>query len=84
MRVIVRFLGFPQEDADLFRGFIRLVLEDVDLPPEEREERFAAVDAYMDAQIEDHIARPRDDLTSFLIDAEIGGRKLPSSTSAAP
>ena len=76
VRVIVRFLGFPQEDADLFRGFIRLVLEDVDLPPEEREERFANVDAYMDAQIEDHIARPRDDLTSFLIEAEVGGRKL--------
>ena len=55
VRVIVKFLGFPQEDADQFRGFIRLVLEEVDLPPEEREERFAAVDAYMDAQIEDHL-----------------------------
>jgi cytochrome P450 len=31
----------------------------------------------MDAQIEDHRARPRDDLTSFLIEAEIDGRKLP-------
>jgi cytochrome P450 len=41
VRVIVRFLGFPQEDADSFRRFIRLVLEDVDLPPEERETRFA-------------------------------------------
>ena len=77
VRVIVKFLGFPQEDADQFRGIIRLVLEEVDLPPEEREERFAAVDAYMDAQIEDHRARPRDDLTSFLLEAEIGGQKLP-------
>jgi cytochrome P450 len=33
-------------------------------------------DDYMDDQIEDHIARPRDDLTSFLIAAEIGGSKL--------
>jgi cytochrome P450 len=77
VRVIVRFLGFPQEDADMFRSIIRLVLEEVDLPPDEREGRFAEVDEYMDAQIEDHRAHPRDDLTSFLIDAEIGGSKLP-------
>src|SRR5487761_977496 len=36
VRVIVRFLGFPQQDADLFRGFIRRVIEDVDQTPEER------------------------------------------------
>jgi cytochrome P450 len=78
VRVIVRFLGFPQEDADMFRSIIRLVLEEVDLPPDEREERFADVDAYMDAQIEDHKAHPRDDLTSFLIEAEIDGRRLPA------
>jgi cytochrome P450 len=77
VRVIVRFLGFPAEDADMFRSIIRLVLEEVDLPAEEREERFTEVDAYMDAQIEDHKAHPRDDLTSFLIEAEIDGRKLP-------
>ncbi len=77
VRVIVKFLGFPTEDADMFRSIIRLVLEEVDLPPDEREERFGEVDAYMDAQIEDHRAHPRDDLTSFLIGAEIGGRKLP-------
>jgi cytochrome P450 len=76
VRVIIRFLGFPQEDADLFRGFIRLILEDVDLPADEREERFDTVDAYMTLQIKDHVARPRDDLTSYLIGAEIGGRKL--------
>jgi cytochrome P450 len=77
VRVIVRFLGFPQEDADMFRSIIRLVLEEVDLPVEERDERFTEVDAYMDAQIEDHIAHPRDDLTSFLIETEIDGHKLP-------
>ena len=78
VRVIVRFLGFPVEDADKFRQFIRLVLEDVatSAGDEEREAMFAELDAYMDAQIDDHIARPRDDLTSFLIDAEIGGSKL--------
>ena len=78
VRVIVRFLGFPQEDADSFRRFIRLVLEDVDMPAEdeEREAMFGELDGYMDAQIDDHIAHPRDDLTSFLIEAEIAGSKL--------
>jgi cytochrome P450 len=77
VRVIVRFLGFPPEDADLFRGFISLVLEQVDRPGEERSAMFAPLDEYMDAQIADHIAHPRDDLTSFLIEAEIDGAKLP-------
>jgi len=77
VRVIVRFLGFPQEDAHLFRRFIHEVMEDVDRPGEEREMMFTELDAYMDAQIEDHIAHPRDDLTSFLIGAEIEGSKLP-------
>jgi len=77
VRVIVRFLGFRQEDADMFRSIIRLVLEEVDLPADERGERLTEVDAFMNAQIEDHVARPRDDLTSFLIEAEIDGRKLP-------
>ncbi|MGH3258566.1 MAG: cytochrome P450, partial [Streptosporangiaceae bacterium] len=75
--VIVRFLGFPQEDAHLFRGFIHLVLEEVDQPEEDREAAFAEMDAYMDAQIADHVAHPRDDLTSLLIDSEIDGNKLP-------
>ena len=78
VRVIVRLLGFPQEDADRFRRFIRLVLEEVDMPAEdeEREAMFGELDAYIDAQIDDHIAHPRDDLTSFLIEAEIDGSKL--------
>src|SRR5256886_9667470 len=53
-------------------------LEEVNMPAEdeEREAMFGELDAYMDAQIDDHIAHPRDDLTSFLIGAEIGGSKL--------
>jgi cytochrome P450 len=77
IRVIIGMLGFPQEDADLFRRFIQHVLEDVDLPPEERQAVFdTEIDAYMDARIAEHRAEPRDDLTSFLLEAEIGGQKL--------
>jgi len=78
VRVIVQMLGFPQDDADIFRHFIRQVLEDVDQSPEERQELInqGEIDAYMDNQIADHVANPRDDLTSFLVQAEIDGNKL--------
>jgi len=78
LRVIVRMLGFPQEDADLFRRFIRMVLEDVDLSAEERQAVVdeGELDAYIDARIAEHLADPQDDLTSFLLEAELDGNKL--------
>ena len=78
LRVIVRMLGFPQEDADLFRRFIRMVLEDVDQSAEERQAVVdeGELDVYMDARIAEHLADPQDDLTSFLLNAELDGNKL--------
>ena len=78
LRVIVRMLGFPQEDAEIFRRFIRMILEDVDATAEEREAQRdeGELDAYMDARIADHLAEPQDDLTSSLLDAELDGNKL--------
>ena len=78
VRVIVQMLGFPQEDADIFRRFISQVLENVDQSQEERLELVeqGEIDEYMNAQIEEHRAHPRDDLTSFLLGAEIDGNKL--------
>ncbi len=76
--VIVRMLGFPREDADFFRKVIKIILEDVDMTAEERQalEDEGELDEYLDARIEEHIANPRDDLTSFLLDAELDGNKL--------
>jgi len=78
LRVIVKMLGFPQDDADIFRRFIRLILEDVDMSAEERLEVMnqGELDAYIDARIEEHLAEPRDDLTTFLLEAELDGNKL--------
>jgi len=76
VRVIVQLLGFPQSDADLFRSFIRRVMEEVDQTPEVRDEVFEEMDDYMNAQISDHRERPRDDLTSYLCSATIGGAPL--------
>jgi cytochrome P450 len=76
--VIAKMLGFPQEDADLFRKFIHQILEDVDMPAEERRamQQQGELDAYLEARINEHLEHPRDDLTTFLLEAEIDGEKL--------
>ena len=70
VNVIARMLGFPVEDADLFRGFVHETLEQVDAPIEERIAAFERLDAYLDVQVQDHIANPRDDLTSYLLERD--------------
>ncbi|HUC27475.1 MAG TPA: cytochrome P450 [Streptosporangiaceae bacterium] len=79
MRVIADMLGFPAEDGPQFRRFVENTLEGVNLPPEERIARMSALFDYLLAQIHDHIDNPREDLTTFLINAELYGRKLEPS-----
>jgi cytochrome P450 len=78
LRVIVKMLGFPQEDADIFRRFIHQVVEQVDMSEEDRRalQDQDEIGQYIDARIEEHRLHPQDDLTSFLMDAEIDGQKL--------
>ena len=76
VRVIAQMLGFPEEDADRFRGFVQHVLEGVSLPMEERAEGMMVLFEYLQAQVQDHIDNPRDDLTSFLLNAETDGERL--------
>jgi cytochrome P450 len=76
MRVIADMLGFPQEDGPRFRVFVENALEGIDLPPEERIVRGAELFEYLFEQIRDHVAHPREDLTSYLVDAELYGSKL--------
>ena len=76
MRVIADMLGFPPEDGPRFREFVENTLEGVNLPPEERIERMSRLFDYLLEQIRDHVDHPRDDLTTFLIDAELYGRRL--------
>ncbi|WP_433440766.1 cytochrome P450 [Nonomuraea sp. CA-141351] len=79
MRVIADMLGFPPEDGPRFREFVENTLEGVNLPPEERIARMGRLFDYLLAQIRDHVDHPRDDLTTYLIDAELYGRKLAPS-----
>ena len=78
VRVIVGMLGFPIEDADIFRKFIHQIIEDVDMPAEEREalQEQNEIGEYLEARINEHLEHPRDDLTTFLLEAEIEGQKL--------
>lgn len=75
--VIATMLGFPEEDEDLFRDFVHLVLDLVDLPPEVRGPMFMPMTEYFDAQIDDHLAHPRNDFTNYLLNVEMNGEKLP-------
>jgi len=75
--VISKMLGFPEEDEDMFRHFVHIVLEGIDEPDlEVRKALFTPMEEYFTKQIEDHQANPRDDLTSYLLNVEVGGQKL--------
>lgn len=76
VRVIAHMLGFPEEDADRFRAFVHHTLEGVDLPQEQRSLGFLELFGYLETQVRDHVDNPRDDLTSYLLTAEIDGRRL--------
>lgn len=79
LRVIAKMLGFPASDADYFRHVIHLILEEGINIAEEDDTRLVEgqnIDAYFDAQIADHVENPRDDLTTFLLNAELDGNKL--------
>src|SRR3954462_14197789 len=79
MRVIAHMLGFPQEDGERFARFVENTLEGVNLPPEERIERMGELFEYIFERIREHIAQPRDDLSSYLLDVELYGSKLDPS-----
>ncbi|MFI6297810.1 cytochrome P450 [Nonomuraea sp. NPDC050790] len=79
VRVIADMLGFPPEDGPRFREFIEGALEGINLPPDERVANMDRLFDYLLVQIRDHVDRPREDLTTFLIDAELYGQKLTPS-----
>ncbi|MGN6472184.1 MAG: cytochrome P450 [Mycobacteriales bacterium] len=76
MRVIAEMLGFPPEDGPKVRQYVEDTLEGINLPPEERLERVGALFDYLLVQIRAHLAEPADDLTTYLLEAELYGQKL--------
>ena len=71
--------GFPPQDGPQFREFVKNRLEGINLPQQERVTRMSALFRYLLAQVNDHLDHPRDDLTTFLINAELRGQKLQAS-----
>ncbi len=76
MRVIAEMLGFPAEDGPKFRQYVEDTLEGINLPPEERLEKVGKLFDYLLVQIRAHLAEPANDLTTYLLEAEIYGQKL--------
>ena len=76
MRVIANMMGFPPEDGPKFRVFVEDALEGINREPEQRIERIERLFGYLLAQVHDHLDNPRDDLTSYLLNAELYGNKL--------
>lgn len=74
--LIAKLCGLPAEDGEQFREFVRIVLEGVDLPTEERIEAFQPIEEYISAAIVERRESPDDGLISYLLDAEIMGEKL--------
>ena len=74
--VIRQMLGFPEADTERFLEIAHITIENADKPEEERVEEFIPVNEYFMAQIEDHLANPREDMTSFLLNVELDGEKL--------
>ena len=79
VRVIANMLGFPPEDGPQFREFVEDLLEGINLPPEDRIARVSRLFDYLLKQVHDHLDNPRDDLTTYLIEAELYGHKLDPS-----
>ncbi|MFN8052652.1 MAG: cytochrome P450 [Acidimicrobiales bacterium] len=76
VRVIANMLGLPEGDGDRFRHFVDHVLEGVDKPMEERAAGMGELFEYLQAQVLDHMANPRPDLTSYLLGADMDGEPL--------
>lgn len=76
VRVISDMVGFPHEDGDLMRGFVHDILVAVNSEADDRVDSVIRLFEYLRAHIIDHIEHPRDDLTTFLVNAEMDGQPL--------
>lgn len=76
MRVISDMLGFPPEDGPQFAVFVHNALEGINLTPEERLAKSGLLTEYLYKQVQEHLAHPRDDLTTYLLETEVDGQKL--------
>ncbi len=79
VRAIAELLGFPVDDGPQFREFAENKLQGINVSEDKRVTQMSALYYYLLAQVHDHLDNPRDDLTTYLINAELHGRKLSAS-----
>ncbi len=80
VEIFSTWLGMPAEAEPQFRVWTSWVARSRDpMPPEERDELFAALDAmydYLAEQVAERRRSPRDDLLSYLVHADEDGEKM--------
>ena len=74
--IICHMLGFPLEDIEKFLGWIHIVLESVNAPIGSRAGQMQELGDYINRHIEDRKVNPKDDLITYLLNAELYGNKL--------
>ena len=74
--IICHMLGFPLSDIEKFLGWIHVVLESVNAPIGSRQEQMQELNEYIEWHIADRMENPKDDLISYLLNAELFGEKL--------
>ena len=76
-RIIGSMLGVPEEMSDTFINWVRDLLEIGLSKPEVRGPARVALLSFLNDQINDRRANPRDDLISRLLETEIDGEPVP-------
>jgi cytochrome P450 len=76
VRVIVHMLGLPETDGDRFRDWIHRVLEIGPTNPQVAMQTLQEMTLYFKGHVEARMAKPGDDLISFLLQARMEGQPL--------
>jgi cytochrome P450 len=75
-RVIGDMLGLPPEDRQRFHELATKLEGEGKQSRDDRIEHMGRVFIYLLAEVNKHVEQPRDDLISYLLNAELHGRKL--------
>jgi cytochrome P450 len=76
VRVIAHMLGLPEDDGDLYRGWIKAILEDGITDVSALMTAFGEMTHYFNGHVFERTEKPRDDLISYLATARFNGEPM--------
>lgn len=76
VRLIAHMLGLPESDGDLYRKWIKMVLEDGITNVAIAVQAAGEMQQYFGAYVQERMKKPGDDLISYLSSVEFKGEKL--------